>query len=180
MENIYKIAIPFIKKWEGFVPFYACSADRPTAGYGIRVDLRPDKLFGGITGADLTEEFEKIYAKHKGNLRAINKELEKKYPNLITEEEAEQDLYDALKYDYWEHFGSDLPHGLTDNQCAALLSFVYNVGITNFKRSTMFKYLKKGDFQRAGLEFKKWVYAGGKRLRGLVNRRADEEKLYYS
>ena len=57
---------------------------------------------------------------------------------------------------------------------AALYSFAFNVGTGAFAKSTMLKKLNAGDQYGACEELKKWVYAGGKVWRGLVNRREAE------
>ena len=67
---------------------------------------------------------------------------------------------------------------LADSQKAALISFVYNVGLGNFKKSTMLKKLNAGDIDGAGDEFSKWVYAKGHKLNGLIHRREEEAKLF--
>lgn len=70
---------------------------------------------------------------------------------------------------------------LNQNQFDALVSFVFNVGGGNFRRSTLLKVLKQDvNSDRIGSEMKRWVHGGGKRLPGLVKRRNDEVKLYYS
>ena len=60
---------------------------------------------------------------------------------------------------------------------AALVSFVFNVGAGAFGRSTLLRKLNAGDVVGACNELPRWVYAGGKRLRGLVRRRAAEREL---
>ncbi|TDV98008.1 lysozyme [Halomonas alkaliantarctica] len=60
---------------------------------------------------------------------------------------------------------------------AALASFVYNVGAGNFARSTLLRKLNAGDLHGACHELTRWVYAGGKRLNGLVKRRDTERQL---
>ena len=67
---------------------------------------------------------------------------------------------------------------LTQGQYDALVSFVYNVGETQFYRSTLLKRLNAGDCLGAANEFSRWVFAKGKRLRGLVQRRADERRAF--
>lgn len=57
---------------------------------------------------------------------------------------------------------------------AAFISFAYNVGAANFCSSTLAKRLNAGDVRGACAELSKWVFAGGKRLPGLVSRRAEE------
>lgn len=66
---------------------------------------------------------------------------------------------------------------LTDERRAALISFVYNAGEGNFARSSMLRKLNAGDTRGACAELSKWVYAGGKKLQGLVRRRAAEREL---
>ncbi|OTG79567.1 lysozyme [Acinetobacter sp. ANC 4558] len=67
---------------------------------------------------------------------------------------------------------------VTQNQFDALASLVYNIGETAFKSSTLLTKLNAGDFKAAADNFDRWVNAGGKRLQGLVNRRAKEKELF--
>lgn len=63
------------------------------------------------------------------------------------------------------------------NTLAALSSFSYNVGIGTFKKSSVLKKINNGDI-RGGCEYlKKYVFAGGKKLNGLVKRRKAEYDL---
>ena len=66
---------------------------------------------------------------------------------------------------------------LPDNRRAALGSFVYNVGERQFSSSTLLRLLNSGDVLGACAQLSRWVYAGGKQLAGLVNRRAAEREL---
>ena len=63
---------------------------------------------------------------------------------------------------------------LTEYQEAAFTSFVYNVGVGNWKNSTMLKLLNKGDYKGACDQLTSWVYAKGIKLKGLVTRRGIE------
>lgn len=67
---------------------------------------------------------------------------------------------------------------LTQEQYDALVSFVFNIGETKFYRSTLLRKLNAGDCIGAAKEFDRWVFAGRKRLKGLVTRRAAERKLF--
>lgn len=67
---------------------------------------------------------------------------------------------------------------LTQGQYDALVSFVFNLGETKFYKSTLLRKINAGDCAGAGKEFDRWVYAGGRKLRGLVTRRAAERKLF--
>ncbi|MBD9459129.1 lysozyme [Pseudomonas sp. PDM05] len=66
---------------------------------------------------------------------------------------------------------------LTETRRAALASFLYNVGEPQFKASTLLRKLNAGDARGACAELSRWVYAKGKKLSGLVNRRAAEREL---
>ena len=67
---------------------------------------------------------------------------------------------------------------LNQNQFDALVSFCYNLGTGNLKKSTLLKLLNKQDYLGAAEQFDRWVYAGGKKLSGLVKRRAAEKELF--
>lgn len=67
---------------------------------------------------------------------------------------------------------------LTDNERAALLSFVYNVGIGAFTKSTLLRRLNTGDRVAAAEQFGVWTRANGKVLQGLVRRRDAEKTLF--
>lgn len=67
---------------------------------------------------------------------------------------------------------------LTAGQMAALVSFAYNVGIEAFRKSSMLRLLNAGNYAEAGAQFARWNRADGKVLQGLVNRRADEARLF--
>jgi lysozyme len=71
---------------------------------------------------------------------------------------------------------------LTDNQRAALESFVYNVGAGAFRKSTLLRKLNAGDYPGVAAEFERWVHASGHKepLPGLVKRRAAERELFLS
>lgn len=65
----------------------------------------------------------------------------------------------------------------TETQLAAIYSFSYNVGANAFINSTMLKKLNAGDYSGACDELKRWVYAGGKKWKGLMNRRDVEYEV---
>jgi len=69
---------------------------------------------------------------------------------------------------------------LSQGQFDALVSFAYNVGLGNFKRSTLLRKLNSGDFVGAAAEFGVWTKAAGKPLPGLVARRREERLLFES
>lgn len=65
---------------------------------------------------------------------------------------------------------------LNDNQFAALVSFDFNTGALG--KSTLLKKLNAGDYTAVPRELAKWINAGGKVIKGLINRRAAEENLW--
>lgn len=67
---------------------------------------------------------------------------------------------------------------LTESQKAALISFVYNVGGTNFRKSTLLKELNAGNYAEVPNQLRRWKYAGGKVVQGLINRREAEIRLW--
>jgi lysozyme len=69
---------------------------------------------------------------------------------------------------------------LTANQLNALVSFTYNVGIGNLRKSTLLKLLNVGKYKEAADQFLLWNKAGGKVLKGLQIRRQKEKDLFLS
>lgn len=67
---------------------------------------------------------------------------------------------------------------LNDNQFGAIVSFAYNVGIGNLKRSSVLKAIRRGDLDAVPAKLKLWNKAGGKVLNGLVRRRKAEGELF--
>lgn len=63
---------------------------------------------------------------------------------------------------------------LSEPQRAALISFVFNIGHGNFKKSTLLRFLNEGRYDRIPSELRRWVYNDGKKSNGLINRRNDE------
>lgn len=72
---------------------------------------------------------------------------------------------------------------LSLRQCQwdAIVSFVFNVGIGNFKASTLLAKIRINPDDNSIIdEFLRWVYANGKVMRGLQKRRLTEMKPYFS
>jgi GH24 family phage-related lysozyme (muramidase) len=63
---------------------------------------------------------------------------------------------------------------LNQRQFDTLVSFVFNVGIGAFRKSTLLKKLNASDYDAVPSELMKWTRAGGRTLDGLVNRRKAE------
>jgi lysozyme len=97
----------------------------------------------------------------------------------ITDEQADallgQDLHTAAQR-LENAIGEACVQELTDNQYSALVSFTYNVGIDPKWR--ICQLLKAQSFDQIPAELMRFTNAGGKKVQGLVNRRADEVKLW--
>lgn len=93
----------------------------------------------------------------------------------ISEPEAEAVLKSDLSK-FEERVSRLVKVPLTDNQFAALVSFDFNTGALH--KSTLLKKLNAGNYEAVPGELSKWVNAGGKKLKGLVNRRAAEAGLW--
>lgn len=98
----------------------------------------------------------------------------------ISEQTASAILMDTL-VTYERSVDSYTRDDINQNQFDALVSFCYNLGGYNLKRSTLLKKVNKNpDDPTIKDEFNKWVRAGGRKLKGLVRRRAEEADLYFS
>lgn len=69
--------------------------------------------------------------------------------------------------------GKNLPQGAFD----AFVSITFNVGCGKMQKSTLFKQANQGFSPQLCHQFERWIYAGGKKLNGLVARRAKEKAL---
>ena len=154
--------IDLIRRWESLeLIAYPDPTGIPSIGYGHT---------RGVTKADIT------------NRRSITRQ---EAENLLL-----QDIEEAVSI-----LRNSVAVDLNPYQLGALASFVYNVGggrkassgdpgkdgfvvLKNGSPSTLRRKVNAGDFAGAALEFHKWVHAGGKRLNGLVSRRAEEAALF--
>ena len=59
----------------------------------------------------------------------------------------------------------------------AILDFTFNLGPGNLQASTLRRRINAADRHGARAELARWVYGGGRRLPGLVRRRAAEAAL---
>ena len=94
-----------------------------------------------------------------------------------------EEIDDILRHDL-ERFERGVerycPVKLTQGQFDALVSFSFNLGLGGLQRSTLRQKVLRGEFESAAEEFLKYTIAGGKVLKGLVNRRNDERALFLS
>lgn len=96
----------------------------------------------------------------------------------ITPAAAEDLLLQDLRR--FERCVAELCPDATDNQFAAMVSLAFNIGCDAFRRSTLAKMHAQGRHKLAQAQFARWIFAGGRKLPGLVKRRAREAALYGS
>jgi lysozyme len=65
----------------------------------------------------------------------------------------------------------------SSNKVIAIADFIYNLGIGNYSKSTLKKYVDQSNWLAAAGEIKKWDKAGGVTLKGLTIRRKKEAEL---
>lgn len=141
--------IDLIKEFEGFSAVpYLCPAKILTWGYGHACLRDP----------------------HGNPLEEIPKEISKEKAEEILRADVEIAEEAVNKY--------VTPHYLNQNIFDALVSFTFNIGYSNFKNSTLLKFINQGKIAEAASQFERWVYAKGKELPGLVKRRKKEKELF--
>ncbi|MEI5680451.1 MULTISPECIES: lysozyme [Mesorhizobium] len=69
------------------------------------------------------------------------------------------------------------PESIPDKPYVAMLSLSYNIGTRAFCGSTVARKANAGDIRGACNAFTAWNKAGGRVIKGLVTRRAEERKL---
>lgn len=97
----------------------------------------------------------------------------------ITQAQAESLLRgDLLKA---EKYVNGLKLNLTQGQFDALVDFAYNLGTGNLGSSTLLEKIRmKASNEDIQAQFRRWVYAGGKVMPGLVKRREWEAQRWSS
>jgi GH24 family phage-related lysozyme (muramidase) len=164
-------------------------AERPSANGTPARSLSP-------AGANLIKEFEAFRARmyndpvghctigygtllHLGN--CDGRASEQPYTNGVTEGQA-TDLLMEHANEVQAVINSSVSVPLNQNQNDALVSFAYNVGSTNFTKSTLLRVLNEGNHAAVPGELRKWTKArqNGQliELPGLVKRRDAEAKLF--
>lgn len=108
----------------------------------------------------------------------VTPEERERFRNGITKDKAEELLKSDLR-----KFERLIKHSLKavklHEYCFdALISFAYNVGFYAFRASTLRRKIINNELLSAGDEFLRWVFAGGRKLKGLVVRRSLERDLF--
>jgi lysozyme len=103
-----------------------------------------------------------------------------KMGDKITKERAIELFENILENNFASQVKRLIKSRVTNNQFSALVSFAYNVGIGNLKRSTLLKLVNSNPNDPAiRQQFMRWNRAGGKVLLGLTRRRESEANLYF-
>lgn len=158
--QVDKRALDFIKEVEGSENnVYEDSAGYDTIGVGHLI-TRKEKERGYI----------KIST--PGKERAIT------FADGITDQEIE-DILESDLQGVVKSVNSQVKVPLEQNKFNALVSFVFNIGASNFASSTLLKLLNEGRYSQVPEQFHRWNKAGGVVVKGLVNRRKKETELWY-
>ena len=81
---------------------------------------------------------------------------------------------------YFEEKVLEVYRPQTEAQLDALVSLAFNLGIKRLKHSTLLKLIREGASKaQIKREWKKWVYANGKKLKGLEKRSEGEAKRFF-
>lgn len=111
------------------------------------------------------------------------------YGHLLREGEA-NDYPHGISHDVAEHLlrhdlltaertvGRLIHRSLTQNQFDALTSFTFNLGSGALQRSTLRRVINRGENDVVSGQWMRFVWAGGRKVPGLVRRRAAELALY--
>lgn len=86
-------------------------------------------------------------------------------------------LLEADMLEAWRNVERCITAPMNTGQAASLLSAAYNIGPSVVCGSTLQRYANAGDWDSACAQLERWVFAGGKRLRGLERRRAAERAV---
>lgn len=113
------------------------------------------------------------------------------YGHLITEANKERFLDGVDEDEALELLRSDVGKAeravlrliavpLTQGQFDALVSFTFNLGSGALQRSTLRRKVNREEHDDVPAELMKWVWAGGRKLKGLIKRRKAEAAIYAS
>jgi len=107
---------------------------------------------------------------HAVRPREIFKEpISKEYGEEILRKDLITAMYGVKRY-------INIP--LTQGQYDALVSFSFNLGNGSLQRSSLRMKINRGEYLEAANEFLKWIYAGGKKSKGLLKRRIKEREIF--
>ena len=160
-------AFPIITRWEGTGPQRDCSASASGICYVAYLDTiaEPD-----------------VWTIGHGQTRLFNPDGSVRRPvrmgDLLTREEADRQFAVGLRVQYWQPYRACLTAPAVPVETdAAFTSLAWNIGTGGLCRSTALRRLNAGDVAGGCEALTWWNRAGGRIVRGLQNRRADEFAL---
>ncbi len=148
-----RVLMPLVIKWEGE---HRCADARHLHCAYLDIVGVPTLCFGETLGVRLGD-------------RATDAECRQKLEHRLTD-----DFRDGLHRYFTD---TTRANRLTPYRDAAYVSLAYNVGIRGAGRSTATRRLNAGDIKGGCTALTWWNKAGGRVVRGLVNRRAEEKAL---
>lgn len=95
----------------------------------------------------------------------------------VTREQALHLLRWQIERTYMPQVVSLCPGIDTPERLAAITDFAYNLGTGALRASTLRRRINDGQWDDVPAQLMRWVFAAGKRLRGLERRRAAEAAL---
>lgn len=165
--------------------FSATSNEGKGSGKGLARDMTISQR-----GLDFIKGFEreilKVYDDGYGFATAgvghlLNAEEKKKFPmgTQITKEQS-REWFAKDVADHAAPVKELVTALLTQGQYDALVSLVFNIGGTNFRKSTLLRQLNRGNYSAAKAHFDDWIRSNGQVSRGLVRRRNEEQVIFDS
>jgi len=147
----------------------------------MKIDENGYKLITQFEGLSLKPYLDSINVPTigYGNTFYLNGKKVTMLDKPITKNEA-LEMFKVIADGFARQVEKKLTKPVNQNQFNALVSLAYNIGVGNFYKSTLLKYvnLNPNDGNIAK-EFLRWNKAGGQVLNGLTNRRIKESALYF-
>jgi lysozyme len=112
-----------------------------------------------------------------GHLIGNGKSLPDAWDRVLTLEEIDALLVRDLNR-FERSVAMQLPVSLKQCEFDSLVSFAFNLGLGTLQRSTLRQKILRGDKKGAAEQILRYNRAGGKIVKGLVNRRNDEHQLF--
>jgi lysozyme len=115
--------------------------------------------------------FGNTYYPNGSKVKLTDKQITREYAN---------EMLQFVADNFAKEVSKSIKSIISQNQLNALTSFAYNLGMTNFKNSTLLKKVNANpNDPTIKEEFLKWNKSNGKILQGLINRRRAESNLYF-
>jgi lysozyme len=90
-------------------------------------------------------------------------------------------LFNLISKKFVDSINDNVKVKINQNQFNSLFCFVYNVGISAFKNSTLLRILNVNPNDgNIAKQFLRWNKIAGKESKGLTNRRIKESSLYFT